>query len=284
MITSPHNPRIKLVRSLRERARTRRQTGAFVIEGVRLVEEAAQSDWPFHLVLFDSTLNQRGRTLVDRLRARGVPCEETTPELLRSLSDTETPQGFLAVVERREVPLPQSLTFVLVLDRVRDPGNVGTLLRSAEAAGAEAVFLSPETADPFSPKVLRAGMGAHFRLPIRFVGWEDIAHLVRTNQLQVLLADMEGEPFWAVDMRLPLMLIVGGEAQGASEQARRLAERRVTIPMVGRAESLNAAVAGSVLMFEVRRQRSSASIPRSTRSTDCSASSGAKSGAVQQSQ
>ncbi len=257
MITSPHNPKIKLVRSLQERARKRRLAGMFVIEGVRLVEEAANSDWRFELALFDATLSERGRKVVEVLRSRGVSCEEVSPELLRSLSDTETSQGILAVLGRRELPLPERITFVLVLDRIRDPGNLGTLLRSAEAAGVEAVFLPPETTDPFAPKVLRAGMGAHFRLPIRSVEWEEIGRLVQSAGLQVLLAESEGEPFWTVNMRPSLMLIVGGEAYGAGAEARRLASKRVAIPMTGRTESLNAAVAGSVLMFEVMRQRRS---------------------------
>jgi TrmH family RNA methyltransferase len=115
------------------------------------------------------------------------------------------------------------------------------------------VFLSPETTDAFAPKVLRAGMGAHFRLPILSLSWAEIR--AATILLKVYLADMQGKPCWQTDFGLPLALIVGGEAEGATEAARTLADSTVSIPMPGQAESLNAGVAGAVLMFEVVRQR-----------------------------
>ena len=148
----------------------------------------------------------------------------------------------------------------------------GRLIRSADAAGVDAVLIPPETTDPFAPKVVRAGMGAHFRLPIVSMGWEEIGRVSElasqrvsesTSQRvsesasrRVMVADMDGESCWETDLRQPLMLIVGGEAEGASEAARKLASQRIKIPMAGKTESLNAAVAGSVLMFEVMRQRS----------------------------
>jgi TrmH family RNA methyltransferase len=118
----------------------------------------------------------------------------------------------------------------------------------------QAVFLPPETTDAFAPKVVRAGMGAHFRLPIYSLTWDEIR--LKVQGLQVCLADMRGQSCWETDLRKPLALIVGGEAEGASDEARTLANVTVNIPMPGKMESLNAAVAGSVLMFEVVRQRS----------------------------
>jgi TrmH family RNA methyltransferase len=117
----------------------------------------------------------------------------------------------------------------------------------------QAVYLPPETTDAFAPKAVRSGMGAHFRLPIRSRSWDEIHQL--TKGLQIFLADMEGQSCWEVDLRPPLALIIGGEAEGASEQAQKLANQKISIPMNGKTESLNAAVAGSVLMFEVVRQR-----------------------------
>ena len=127
--------------------------------------------------------------------------------------------------------------------------------RSADAAGVDAVLIPPETTDPFAPKVVRAGMGAHFRLPILSMYWEEIQRISASAKVQVFLADMEGKSCWEADLRPPLALIVGGESDGASEQARQLASQRISIPMAGKTESLNAAVAGSVLMFDVMRQR-----------------------------
>jgi TrmH family RNA methyltransferase len=259
MITSPQNPKLKLVRALMGRAKERRAESAFVAEGVRLIEEAVNANWPFRFVLFDETLSERGKSQVESLRSRGVECDEIPPSLMKSLSDTETSQGILAVLQFTNLPIPNAPTFLLVPDSIRDPGNLGTLIRSADAAGVDAVLIPPETTDPFAPKVVRAGMGAHFRLPIVSMGWEEIQRISESANQRVMVADMEGESCWEVDLRQPLALIVGGEAEGASASAKELASQRIKIPMAGKAESLNAAVAGSVLMFEVMRQRTESS-------------------------
>jgi TrmH family RNA methyltransferase len=255
LITSAQNPKMKQVRALLGRAKERREAGVFVAEGVRLVEEAVNSNWGFRFALYDATLSERGLALVKTLQSRGVESEEVTPELMKSLSETETPQGILAVLPFTDLPLPDSPTFILIPDHIRDPGNLGTLIRSAAAAGVQAVLLPPETTDAFAPKVVRAGMGAHFRLPIRAMTWEEIEQVVRLEGLKVYIADMDGVSCWETDLREPLMLVVGSEAEGASESARRLATQKISIPMSGKVESLNAGVAGSVLMFEVMRQR-----------------------------
>ena len=144
--------------------------------------------------------------------------EQVSDVLLNSISETETSQGLLAVLDYSPLPLPQPLHFALIADWIRDPGNLGTLLRTAAAAGVQAVFLPPETTDAFAPKVVRAGMGAHFRLPIFTLSWEEIR--MATRSLKVYLADMQGSPCWQTDFSLPLALIVGGEAEGATEEAR----------------------------------------------------------------
>ena len=256
MITSPHNPKLKLIRALQGRAKERRSAGAFLVEGIRLAEEAVDANWPIKFALFDETLNERGKSLVEGLRSRGVDMEEVSTNLMKSLSETETPQGILAVLELTNLPIPDSLTFILIPDQIRDPGNLGTLLRTAAAAGVQAVLLPPETTDAFAPKVVRAGMGAHFRLPIHSTSWVRVEQVVRSAELQVFLADMEGQSCWETDLRQPVALAIGGEADGASKSARKLAHRKISIPMNENVESLNASVAGSVLMFEVVRQRS----------------------------
>jgi RNA methyltransferase, TrmH family len=238
------------------RARERREANAFVIEGVRLVEEALVAGWPIQFVLYSDGLTERGRDLINGLLARRIEVDEVAGDLLQKLSDTETPQGVIAILSFNPLPIPESLNFILISDQIRDPGNLGTLLRSAAATGVQAVLLSPETTDAFAPKVLRSGMGAHFRLPIHSMPWEEMEPLSKSVNLQMYLADMEGQSCWETDLRPPLALIVGGEAEGASSEARRLANRKINIPMTGKMESLNAGVAGSVLMFEVVRQRS----------------------------
>jgi len=254
MITSSQNPKLKLVRALLGRAKERREAGMFVVEGVRLVEEAVKANWQFQFVLFSDGLNERGKELVNILTAKQIEVEETAGDLLQNVSETETPQGILAVLHLSYLPIPDLPTFILIPDQIRDPGNLGTLLRTAAAAGVQAALLPPETTDAFAPKVVRAGMGAHFQLPIHSMTWDEIREHIKDTQ--IYLADMNGQSCWETDLREPLALVIGGEAEGASEDARNLATRRISIPMPGKVESLNAAVAGSVLMFEVLRQRS----------------------------
>lgn len=237
------------------RPKERREAGAFVAEGVRLVEDAAKAKWPIRFVLYDETLSERGRSQVESLRSQGVDVEQVTPELMKSISDTETSQGILVVLDLSPIPYPASPTFLLVPDQIRDPGNLGTLIRSADASGVDAVLIPPETTDPFAPKAVRAGMGAHFRVPVISASWEEIKRVSESAGQRVMLADMDGESCWNMDLRQPLALIIGNEAEGASDSAKKIAGQRIKIPMAGQTESLNAAVAGSVLMFEVMRQR-----------------------------
>jgi len=254
MITSTHNSKIQLVRGLLGRSKERRETGAFVAEGVRLVEEALAAEWSFQFVLAGESLSERGKALVADLQSHRVETEIVANNLMQSVSKTDTSQGILAVLDHSQLPIPQALSFALILDQIRDPGNLGTLLRTAAAAGVQAVFLPPETTEAFAPKVVRAGMGAHFRIPIHPLTWDEIR--TTTQGLKIHLADMEGAiSCWQADFRSPLALIVGGEADGASQPARELATSQVSIPMPGKTESLNAAVAGAILMFEVVRQR-----------------------------
>jgi len=256
MITSNQNPKIKLVRALTGRPKDRRKEGAFLAEGVRLVEEALAARWPFRFALYIQGLSERGSDLLGRLNAEGVALDEVSSNLFSSISETETSQGIIAVLDHVQLPIPDPPVFLLIPDQIRDPGNLGTLFRTAVAAGVQAVLLPPETTDAFAPKVLRAGMGAHFRMPIRSLNWEEIEKICKSNDLQIFLADMDGESCWETDFRNPLALILGSEAQGASQQARKLAKAVVSIPMTGQVESLNAAVAGAVLMFEIIRQQS----------------------------
>jgi RNA methyltransferase, TrmH family len=254
VITSSQNAKLKLVRTLQGRPKERREAGAFLAEGVRLLEEAQAADWGLRFVLYDETLSERGRELLQSLQAQGVDVEQVAAHLMKAISETETPQGILAALALKPLPVPAKITFALIPDEIRDPGNLGTLLRTALAAGVEAVFIPPETADAFAPKVVRAGMGAHFRLPVLTLGWDEIR--TRLSGLQVYLADAAGDQAcWQAEFRYPLALIVGGEAEGASRSARQLADGSIHIPMPGQAESLNAGVAGAILMFEVVRQR-----------------------------
>lgn len=256
MITSTRNPKIQEIRALQSRAKRRREAGAFVLEGVRLVEEALAAGWPMQFVLYTQDLPARGLELVAHLKRGGVPVEEVSPDVMLAASDTPSPQGILLVVDDGELDLPDALDLVLILDAIRDPGNLGTLLRSAAAAGAGTVLLGPGCVDAFAPKVLRAAMGAHFRLPIRELEWPAIASLVKDADLRVYLAEMAaGQTYDQADLTSPVAFLIGGEADGPGQAARDLAYDGIYIPMPGETESLNAAIAGSVLLFEAARQR-----------------------------
>jgi TrmH family RNA methyltransferase len=255
MITSSQNAKIKLIRQLQGRAKDRREAGAFLAEGVRLIEEALHAKWNFRFVLYSDELSERGKSLRSQLSTFQIETEQVDANTFAAISETESSQGIIAVLDHSPLPIPQSPNFILIPDQVRDPGNLGALIRSAAAANIQAVLIPPETTDAFAPKVIRAGMGAHFRLPIHAMTWEEINNVCTLERLNVLLADMQGRSCWNVDLRDPLALIVGGEAKGASKAARSLAAETISIPMPGNMESLNAGAAGSILMFEVVRQR-----------------------------
>lgn len=254
MITSSSNPKVKHVRALARR-KERYAAREFVIEGVRLIEEALNARVVPTLVLHTPHIENdaRARALLTRARAAACHVDSISEALLQEITRAETPPGILAVVPFIELPLPAPPQFVLILDAVRDPGNVGTLLRSARAAGVDAVFFAPATADPYNDKVVRAAMGAHFCVPLRVATWEMIAAALRATP-RVYLADARGEVVYTrADWMRPLALIIGGEAEGASDAARRLATTRVAIPLRGGAESLNAAMAATILLFEATR-------------------------------
>jgi TrmH family RNA methyltransferase len=143
------------------------------------------------------------------------------------------------------------------LDAIHDPGNLGTIFRTAAAAGADLLLLSPQCADPYAPKVIRSGMGAHLKLPFRQLQWQEIsAFFLQFPEIRILASDMEGGlPHWRHDLTQPLALIIGSEAEGICQQAEQLASEKIFIPMAERVESLNAAVAAGILMFETVRQR-----------------------------
>ncbi len=256
MITSPDNPTVKQARALLE-PKGRREQGRGLVEGVRLVEEAMRAGSVPALVLFVAQArdNRRAAALLSEASDRGAQLLELSPKLFETLTDTVTSQGVIAVVPQTAVTPAAAVSFVLLLDQLRDPGNLGTILRGAEAAGVQQVVLAPGCVDPWNPKVVRSGMGAHFRLPVVSAGrWEEVDNALRG--LPLWLAEAQGaQAYDEVDWTQPSAVGVGGEAAGFSQEARRRGAGRVMIPMAGPVESLNAAMAATVLMFEVARQR-----------------------------
>ena len=183
MISSSRNPKIKLARALTGRPKERREANTFLAEGVRLIEEAVNSNWGFRFVLYSDELSERGKKLVEKLEDKKIEVEKVESSLLQSLSETETSQGIIAVLNHNPLTIPPSSDFILIPDSIRDPGNLGTLIRSADATGVQAVLIPSETTDAFAPKVVRAGMGAHFRLPIHSMSWDEIREYVSASHL-----------------------------------------------------------------------------------------------------
>lgn len=258
MITSTANPHVKHIRSLAADRKERRRERMFVLEGVRLIADALASGAALELALYapeQLEATQAGRELMARLRELPQALE-ASPQVVRAASDTVHPQGVVALA-RWPSPAPGRPGLLLVLDAVQDPGNLGTLLRSAEAVGVAEVLCAPGTADVYAPKVVRAAMGAHFRLALeQDIGWEAIDERLATVDHVYAAEAGATMPYYAADWRQPSALIIGSEASGLSEDARARATKRIGIPMRGGAESLNAAVAGSVILFEALRQRS----------------------------
>lgn len=257
MIASTSNPHVKHLRALRSSSRERRSARSVVLEGVRLVADALAAGAQIRLALYapeQLRATPEGAALLAALDGR-PGCYEASPAAVSAAADTQHPQGVVAAAAWPELEPRPGIR--LVLDAIQDPGNVGTLLRSAEAAGVGLVLCAPGTADVYSPKVARAAMGAHFSLPIRAeLDWDAIGFELSDSSL-VYAADADASmPYYAADWKQPATLIVGNEAHGVSEAGLALTTHRINIPMVGRAESLNAGVAGSIILFEALRQRS----------------------------
>jgi RNA methyltransferase, TrmH family len=272
IITSPSNPRVAALRSLHT-AKGRAEAGAFLVEGPHLLDATLDAGVVPSLVLFAPEALQRtpaGRRLIGRLEAvreDGAEVLEATVPVVARAADTQTPQGVVASVPADAVA-PERVRarrrgrarpLVLLLDALADPGNVGTLLRTALAADVDEVWLSPGSADPLAPKVVRAASGASFHLPVRAdLPWDEIGRRLEgaPRVHQVVLAEASGATAYDdLDLTQRTVLIVGNEAHGPSREAQRLATTRVNIPMWNKVESLNAAVAASVILFEAGRQR-----------------------------
>ncbi|MHB8645521.1 MAG: TrmH family RNA methyltransferase [Thermomicrobiales bacterium] len=262
-MTSVHNPTIVATRSLHRR-KNRREQGAFLIEGVRLIRDALTARAAIRkIILCPEFLGERESGLRADISAVLDASQILTvaPAVMRSLTETETPQGAMAVADLPDAPLPIFNArdgFVLVLDGVRDPGNVGTLLRAAAAAGCDAAVTISGTADAFAPKVVRSAMGAHFRLPIYAdIEWTAI-RLALAPLPKVYGADGASPMMYdAVDWTRGCAVIIGNEDRGLSAEAHASSHGTVGIPMARGVESLNAAVSGAIILFEVVRQRRS---------------------------
>ena len=221
-ITSSTNDHVKRIKRLMKDRRFRLREGQFVVEGSRWIDEVTRAGIvPDYWLATDGWL-ETNMALSIRLTAESQLPLTVEPSILKELADTKTPSGVLAVLPLPRLAWPEEPTFLLCLDQIRDPGNLGTLIRSALAAGVQGMILSPGCVDPFNPKVVRSSMGAVLRLPIRHAGWADQAKMAELlGECQVYLADMGASiPYTAVDWQRPAAIMIGSEATGADESAK----------------------------------------------------------------
>lgn len=247
---------LTLARDLKRR-KAREKHQLFVAEGVRAVEELLRSDLRVRGVLVAPQLLDapRGSALADAIRQRGVVVEDVAANVFGSAAETESPQGVLAIAD---VPRHSLATLddwsgvVLVLDAVQDPGNVGTILRTAAALGVRATIALPGTVDLWNAKVVRSGMGAHFRHLAFSSTWNELDTFRAKAGAAVFVADAGGESVEGIPSTRRVVLVVGNEGAGVSPEARARADRVVSIPIASDVESLNVAVATGILLHSLR--------------------------------
>ena len=245
-ITSLKNPKVLSWKSLKDR-KGRMEQNAFLVEGVRMAQEALSSSFPVRSILL------RDDYVPEFPLPSDIPVYSLPSHVFQSVCDTKTPQGIAAVLtlRAREASGPR----LLALDGVQDPGNVGTIIRTADAAGFTGVLFSPECADLFSPKVLRATMGSIFRLGFSFPSsLPEALEQYKKDGFSVLSSQLDGSSFYErKDVSSSFVLIIGNEGKGVSDAVKAVATHHLCLPMRGGAESLNAAVAAGIMMYDLTR-------------------------------
>lgn len=258
IITSLNNPQIKNLALLQKKAKARNEQGLFVVEGSRMFEEARASQLLVRAYMSESFYQDKAKSPEF---FHGIEYEVVADSVFNNVTDTMSPQGIMGTVKKPEYLLNQILedneVFILLLEDIRDPGNLGTIIRTAEAAGVTGIVLNRSCADILQPKVVRSTMGSIYRVPYivvdDFVG--TLAAL-RTEGFKLYAAHLSGLSYDAKGSFLGKCgLLIGNEANGLSKEAADLADNLIKIPMEGQVESLNAAIAAAILMYEVARQR-----------------------------
>src|SRR5699024_2914061 len=264
MITSTSNAKIKRIVQLRKKKKVRDAEGVFLVEGIRMFREIPEKLLQ-EIYISESCEGKEGKEIRRRASACGIRPELVSDGVFAYLSDTQTPQGILCVVGQLSYSLEEvadaSCPHMLVLDRLQDPGNVGTILRTAEGAGVTGILLDGECADIYNPKTIRSTMGSVFRMPFYYIqDLEEGIRYLKKRAICTYAAHLEGKRAYdEEDYRKPCAFLIGNEGNGLRPEIADLADTYIRIPMAGEVESLNAAIASAVLMFEAGRQRRSRS-------------------------
>ena len=253
MITSTSNEQIKNIIQLKEKSKVRKQKKQYVVEGLKMFSEVPKEDLRGVYVSEHFLKENEGKL-------QGVNFQTVSDSVFKKISDTVTPQGVLAVVAQKENTLDEILnnrrknkSCIVVLDRLQDPGNLGTILRTAEGAGVSGIVMSSDCADIYNPKVIRSTMGSIFRVPFSVV--DDLpaaVERIREKGITTYAAHLQGEDYNKGVFEKDIALLIGNEAAGLSKEVSEKADQWIKIPMEGKVESLNAAVAAAILMYEAR--------------------------------
>ena len=258
-VSSLQNSHLKQVRLLQRQRRQRYKQGLYIAEGPHLLAEAVRFEVELSFLVISASfqMGKEGKALLDQVGRWPIPCYTLPDKLFRSLSEVKTPQGVLTILALPPSPPPPPVDErpLLLLDALQDPGNLGTILRTALAADVPEVVLSPGSTDPFGPKAVRAGMGAQLRLPLFLApDWDAVATRLAGRTLWLTEA-RHGLPYRQVRWQEHTAIVISNEGQGPSAAARRLGHHVTHIPLANGVESLNAAVAASLLVYEAARQR-----------------------------
>lgn len=256
LITSPANERLKYAR----RVRDGREESFIFIEGERLIEECLQSNLAVEACFHSPELSPRAETILTELTERSCPSFATADAVMATISDTVNTQGLIVIAKRPAATLNQVLSSgspIVCLDSVQDPGNFGTILRTAEAAGAKGVISLKGSVDAFAPKTLRSAMGSAFRLPIATdVSIEDFQAKTSASGLKTVATTADGETVYSnFNWQQPTVIIFGNEANGVSRDLLEQCDARISVPLCAPVESLNVAAAAAVVLFEAARQK-----------------------------
>jgi len=260
VIESPKNERIRRYRRLRKR-NFRYREGFFLVEGLQCVAEALMSPRPPECVICSQKGEDALRPYADIISELSIACYTVSDEVISVLSDTVTPQGIIAISPLLHVSLEElcaaGVQTLLVANRVRDPGNLGNMIRIADAAGAGGMIICAESADPYNAKTVRSTAGSLFHLPLAIAGGiSETIRALREAGYCILVADAHGgTSMWEAEWPDRLALVMGNEAWGTPDEEAAQADARVCIPLIGRAESLNVSAAAAVLLYEAARRR-----------------------------
>lgn len=256
MITSIANPQVKELLQLQKKSKARNERGIFIVEGVKMFQEAPR-EWIEKVYISESFYNKREK----EMDFSGLKAEILADKVFSHVSDTKTPQGILCLVKQRTLKLEDMLKenapFLMVLDNLQDPGNLGTIVRTAEGAGVTGIIMSRDTVDIYNPKTIRSTMGSVYRMPFFYV--EDLPEFLdelKEKGVKTYAAHLEGSNNYdEEDYRGACAFLIGNEGNGLRPEVADRADIRIKIPMQGQVESLNAAIASAILMYEVSRQR-----------------------------